>query len=473
MLTEKSPFSQETLIKTLLQQKKPSIKQGKCMSKGVALLLFLVLATSSTVSVLQVKGEARTIVVPDDYPTIKEAINAAKESDTIFVKKGTNEGPANQTLVIGKSISIIGESTEKTIIKLQPAYNVTWILGTPIYQYSNSMVIDANNVHLINLTIRYTGMIIANGDRLQIIGSNISSFAMNSLFIKGSNCNLTNNYFSYSINVEGSSNAIKQNSFDELTLQSTTQNTIEANTFHYLKLFSSHSNMISKNNISVSYSSFAVEVHNSNRNNFDSNYITGLELSNSNDNVFVKNNITSSIVSFMDEYDIDISELDPTGPSNYAIATENSSSNNLFYFNSIANVIINDQHSQDNLFYANAFVGPALNDGIVRISQLKINNNYWDNGSIGNYWSDYLTKYPNASEIGNSGIGNTPYVVSPSHSEFDPIAYIDHYPLVQPFSEDVSGEPEPFPVVPVAAVSVAVVAVVGAGLLVYFKKRKH
>lgn len=442
------------------------------MGKTAALLLVLVWLTASClVMPLPAKADSKAIVVPDDYSTIKEAINAAKESDTIFVKKGTYEGPANQTLVIGKSISIIGESTEKTIIKLQPAYNVTWILGTPMYQYSNSMVIDANNVHLINLTIRYTGMIIANGDRLQIVDNNISSFAMNSLFIKGSNCNLTNNYFSYSINVEGSSNTIKQNSFDELTLQSTTQNTIESNAFHYLKLFSSHSNTISKNNISASYSSFSVEVHNSNGNNFDSNYMTGLELSDSNENVFVKNNITSKIISLMDNYEIDISELDPAMPSCYSIATENSS-NNLFYFNSIANVIINDQLSQDNMFYANAFVGPALNDGIVRISQLKINNNYWDNGSIGNYWSDYLTKYPNASEIGNSGICNTPYVVSPSHSEFDPIAYIDHYPLVQPFSEDVTGEPEPFPTIIVIAPIVSV-AVVGVGLLVYFKKRKH
>jgi len=34
-------------------------------------------------------------------------------------------------------------------------------------------------------------------------------------------------------------------------------------------------------------------------------------------------------------------------------------------------------------------------------------------------------------------------------------------------------EHEPFPVVPVAATSVATVAVVGAVLLIYFKKRKH
>jgi outer membrane protein assembly factor BamB len=40
-------------------------------------------------------------------------------------------------------------------------------------------------------------------------------------------------------------------------------------------------------------------------------------------------------------------------------------------------------------------------------------------------------------------------------------------------SETVIFKAEPFPFMPVATVSVAVVAVVSAGLLVYFKKRKH
>ncbi len=48
----------------------------------------------------------------------------------------------------------------------------------------------------------------------------------------------------------------------------------------------------------------------------------------------------------------------------------------------------------------------------------------WDNGSVGNYWSDYLTKYPNASEIGDTGIGDTPYVIDANN--------IDHYPLMFP-----------------------------------------
>ena len=36
-----------------------------------------------------VLAEPKTIVVPDDYPTIGWAIGNASEGDTIFVKKGT------------------------------------------------------------------------------------------------------------------------------------------------------------------------------------------------------------------------------------------------------------------------------------------------------------------------------------------------------------------------------------------------
>jgi hypothetical protein len=51
--------------------------------------------------------------------------------------------------------------------------------------------------------------------------------------------------------------------------------------------------------------------------------------------------------------------------------------------------------------------------------------NTWDNGSIGNYWSDYLTRYPNASEIGSTGIGDTPYVLDGQN--------VDRYPLMYPW----------------------------------------
>ena len=88
-----------------------------------------------------------------------------------------------------------------------------------------------------------------------------------------------------------------------------------------------------------------------------------------------------------------------------------------------------------------------------------------DNTVDGNYWSDYLTRYPNATEIGDSGVWDTPYEVRDSLT--------DNHPLVEPVAvnpEFLDGEP--FPTTLVIG-SVIIVAVIGIGLSVYFKKRSH
>jgi hypothetical protein len=76
------------------------------MRKGVTLLLVFVLSIASYFSVLlPAEAATKTIVVPNDYSTISEAIANAANGDTIFFKEGTYEGPLNQTLVINKSLS--------------------------------------------------------------------------------------------------------------------------------------------------------------------------------------------------------------------------------------------------------------------------------------------------------------------------------------------------------------------------------
>ena len=58
----------------------------------------------------------RTLVVPDDYPSISDAVGNATEGATIYVKKGTYQILQNDTLTINKALSIIGEDAEKTVL---------------------------------------------------------------------------------------------------------------------------------------------------------------------------------------------------------------------------------------------------------------------------------------------------------------------------------------------------------------------
>jgi parallel beta-helix repeat protein len=76
-----------------------------------------------------------TFIVPDDYPTIQEAINAANEGDIIYVRFGTYR----ENIVLNKSLTIIGEDRY-----------ITGISGN-----AGSIVnITANNANLTGFTIK-------------------------------------------------------------------------------------------------------------------------------------------------------------------------------------------------------------------------------------------------------------------------------------------------------------------------------
>jgi len=124
----------------------------------------------------------------------------------------------------------------------------------------------------------------------------------------------------------------------------------------------------------------------------------------------------------------------------------------------------------------------------------------WDYGSIGNYWSDYLSRYPNATEIDHSGIGDTPYAIIDSTTYSDDYANgtaitgtailgtaIDRYPLMVPFSASTVTNPKqasspspssphsPSPTIPEfpsVIIGIAIVMTVSTALMVYIKKLK-
>jgi len=73
----------------------------------------------------------------------------------------------------------------------------------------------------------------------------------------------------------------------------------------------------------------------------------------------------------------------------------------------------------DNLIYHNNFIDntqSVINEAIVSTILVNI----WDNGSTGNYWSDYT-----GNDTNLDGIGDTPYVIDTNNQ--------DNYPLMAPF----------------------------------------
>ena len=123
------------------------------------------------------------------------------------------------------------------------------------------------------------------------------------------------------------------------------------------------------------------------------------------------------------------------------ISTENAiyvtylvnSSSNIFYNNHIKSALWNTNlmitcQSINNTFYGNAFVSKENNEYIdllinqnLAVLDSTSHSNVWSNNSIGNFWHNYQKRYPNASEVGTSGVGNIPYVIDENNT--------DNYPL--------------------------------------------
>ena len=385
---------------------------------ALALILFFVSLPASFEAPLKFARASPLIVVPNDYPTIQGAIDHANAGDTILVESGTyNE----QALEITKSLSITSKFPREAKIVCNPPTHLQTVqtgrLASSIVNitnYDNAINIQADNVKLSGFVVTSPGgNIVAVGDNIQITNNIMGCDS----WLTGSGENDTVHGALLNFVITGSNEIVVNNSVCWMFVQGSSNSVIKNSAAQFgLKGF--------QNSVADNY--------------FTSGQMAGVYLDCADHNVFHNNNIAYPLHGGTGIY------------------------------------IMNGSY---NLFYENLIEG-----GVGYISQISVSNSF-DDGKTGNYWGDYISRYPNATEVDDSGIWNTPYVVGGNVT--------DNYPLInKPNVPDVSAfldlstrtatpspmptpQPESFPTALVTIVSGISLAIVGTGLLVYFKKRKR
>jgi parallel beta-helix repeat protein len=339
----------------------------------VLLTVLLFLMSLAPLSDAIVRAQTRTIVVPDQYPTIQQAINSANGGDTVYVKNGVYD----ETLTISKTLNLIGENTQSTIINGGNIGNVVQVNG--------------NYIAISGVTIENAGTSEWTGHGFP--DSCIS--LQDSSFVKVTNTILTK--ATVAIWSYDSSNSVIS---DNLVFNTTTMG------------------IIAYDDTNVTVSGCSVK---------DCGLI-GLHL----DGSSVDCNIINNTVIGCSE-GIDIEKSNKNLIRQCVLLNDNlslsftKSGENLVQYCTISNGSIGAgfYQSNDNTFTGNSFINnskqvvPNLDFSSPNfVSSSAYSQNIWDEGNMGNYWSDY------------NGKGD--YVIDANN--------VDNYPLAQ--------QPYPSPTVP-------------------------
>jgi len=225
---------------------------------------------------------AETINVPEDYPTIQAAINAATAGDTILVAPGTYY----ENLVIAKSLTLKGAGNEITIIDGGGK-------GTGVN-------ITADSVNMSGFTIRNSGdgvhLYQCNG--VTVSNNKITSNKNQGVYVESSDGNT----------IRG--NTITSNKLEGLLTQYSSGNTISdnlvtSNTEDGVYLLYSSNNTVSGNIITSHASRPAISLEDSDGNTISNNTLFsnewGIDLYEASGNTIVGNTIANS-----DYYGVDL-----------------------------------------------------------------------------------------------------------------------------------------------------------------------
>ena len=280
-----------------------------------------------------------------DFSNIQDAIDNASDGDSIYVY----DGDYFESIFINKTITIIAQSNNKTIITLDEKDNQTKSIITI---NSDNCIIDGIKIN--NSTNKNLIGILITSSNNTILNNTISNFDK-AIFIDS---DYNNNY---------ANNTIKFNSLLN----------------NYYGIYMEYTN---ENNISNNYISLTKEY--------------GLYLLTAHDNLISNNSVINNI--------------------NYGIRIKGSR-NNLVIHNDISENqrgLLFCCGARSNIVYKNNFINNTIYNAEDKLG------NIWDNGNIGNYWDDYVEKYPDSEIIDKTW--NIPYNVTTGYKN------TDNFPLVNP-----------------------------------------
>jgi len=183
---------------------------------------------------ISVKASPTTWTVDDDgaadFNTIQEAVNQATSGDRIFVRIGIYY----EHVIINKSVSLIGENTDSTIVDGNETGSV--------------ISITANSVSIEGFTIKRSGLLANEYDSGIFVdhssGNNISHNT------------ITDNYYGISL-YSSANNLVSENTITDnyygISLYSSVNNLVSENTItnneYGISLYSSVNNIVSENTI--------------------------------------------------------------------------------------------------------------------------------------------------------------------------------------------------------------------------------
>ena len=172
--------------------------------------------------------------------------------------------------------------------------------------------------------------------------------------------------------------------------------------YHGMRVINSHGNTVRESNISANYHD-GIQLYSSNNNSIRKNTLSNKDYAIRGEDSFY-NHIAENHIEHNRDGIVLIESSHNHIIGNHVIANEEG----VWIFESFNNVICQN-HFIDNTHH------------VISLDS----QNHWDNGVEGNYWGDYADRYPDALEMEESGIWDTPYLIDKDNQ--------DNYPIIPEF----------------------------------------